>query len=602
MYLSTLKLWNFRKFGGEHFDLNTPHLNVTFSPGVNLLIGENDSGKTAIVDSIKLLLRTHSYEWGIRIQWEDFYQKSTRLRIEAVFEQLSDEEAKNFTEWLDWKGTEEDPIPYLRLVYDVSRNMGELKILPADIRAGSDDDGYLLDASAKEYLKITYLKPLRDAESELVAKKGSRLSQILIGHEAFKNSDEHHLTQLFKETNAGIKLYFVGTDQHGTPLEDLKGKELKILIDGFVKEFYQKDKESQLDISQPNIKEILEKLELSIKGIYSPGLGTLNRLFMAVELLHLNKTNWSGVRLGVVEELEAHLHPQVQMLVIEALDRLVKKNKKDGFMLQLIMTTHSPNIASKVSLNSLILCNSNNVFPMDTGQTLLEPTDTVFLEKFLDVTKANLFFAKGVIFVEGWSEEILLPSLAKKLGINLTEHGISIINVGNTAFLRYSKIFKRRYEPYMSIPVALITDLDLKPDQEAETMAVEGRGNVSKKEIITNDKQIEYDGQSVKTFVSTHWTLEYCLANSPSIGNEFKTIVRTIHSGSNWSDFNSELANKLTSKSLKKTEIAYRLAKALDEDCHRTNADGALDPSITVDEDDEFIGYLIKAIKYACGL
>ena len=40
-----------------------------------------------------------------------------------------------------------------------------------------------------------------------------------------------------------------------------------------------------------------------------------------------------------------------------------------------------------------------------------------FLERFLDVTKANLFFAKGVIMVEGWAEEILIPALAKKLKI-----------------------------------------------------------------------------------------------------------------------------------------------------------------------------------------
>ncbi len=63
--------------------------------------------------------------------------------------------------------------------------------------------------------------------------------------------------------------------------------------------------------------------------------------------------------------------------------------------------------------------------------------------------KANLFFAKGVILVEGWSEEIILPSLAKQLkrqGIikqNLTEAGVSIVNVGSLAFLRYSKIFLR---------------------------------------------------------------------------------------------------------------------------------------------------------------
>ena len=74
------------------------------------------------------------------------------------------------------------------------------------------------------------------------------------------------------------------------------------------------------------------------------GLGTLNRLFMAAELLHLNKEDWHGLRLGLVEELEAHLHPQAQMQVIEALQ------KHD--QIQIILSTHSPNLASKVRLEN----------------------------------------------------------------------------------------------------------------------------------------------------------------------------------------------------------------------------------------------------------
>ncbi len=60
-----LKLWNFRKFGSGSDDLNLdePDLEVPFTQGLNVLIGENDSGKTAIIDAIKLVLLTHSGEW-----------------------------------------------------------------------------------------------------------------------------------------------------------------------------------------------------------------------------------------------------------------------------------------------------------------------------------------------------------------------------------------------------------------------------------------------------------------------------------------------------------------------------------------------------------
>src|SRR5690606_36312053 len=129
--------------------------------------------------------------------------------------------------------------------------------------------------------------------------------------------------------------------------------------------------------------------------------------FMASELLHLNKKDWDGIRLGLIEELEAHLHPQAQMQVIESLQ------KQDN--IQLILTTHSPNLASKVSLNNLIICADCYAFPLGKEYTKLKATDYPFLERFLDVTKSNLFFAKGLIFVEGVSEELILPALTDKL-------------------------------------------------------------------------------------------------------------------------------------------------------------------------------------------
>src|SRR5699024_5835875 len=115
----------------------------------------------------------------IRVDGKDFYDNATRFRIELTFEGLTPDEAKNFTEWLGWSGSGADTKPFLKVNYDVKRQ-GE-KILPSDIKAGVDDDGYLLTAEAKEYLKATYLKPLRDAENELIAKRNSRLSQILLG-------------------------------------------------------------------------------------------------------------------------------------------------------------------------------------------------------------------------------------------------------------------------------------------------------------------------------------------------------------------------------------------------------------------------------------
>ncbi|MGR3302364.1 MAG: ATP-dependent nuclease [Candidatus Scalindua sp.] len=656
MYLSNLKLWNFRKFGStSDFNIKKPDLNLNFKKGLNVLIGENDTGKSAIIDAIKLVLRTHSYEW-LRVTDEDFFQEAERFRIEIQFNDLADEEAKNFTEWLGWAGEGEEAKPFLRLIYDVTIKNG--KIFPSDVCAGVDDEGYQLTTEAREYLKAIYLKPLRDAKAEFVPKKNSRLSQILQGHEAFKGNEEsHYLVNLFNHFNLSIEKYFEAQKPKGDgsesfeDIEDKKGKELKDKIDEIIHELYDRTKNSIFSVSEGKLKNILEKLELSIENEINPGLGTLNRLFMAAELLHLGKPNWNGVRLGLIEELEVHLHPQAQMQIVETMQE--EKN------IQLILTTHSPNLASKVKLENLIICNNNNAFPMGQKYTKLDSTDYSFLERFLDTTKANLFFAKGVILVEGWAEEILLPTLANKMGFNLTEKGVSIVNVANTAFLRYAKIFQRKYEQEfngvkikvekdnngfkffrnnseivenlitekdekeyiewvkvnyteMNIPIAIITDLDVKPNDENSV-----ENGKTKKDSRTERKKKKYKGQKVEPFISPYWTLEYCLGLfktlAPYLFEAVKNaVIEMRNDGKSISELTEDFTQKFNGKEQKeiafeiyndiilknkisKSIIAQQLAHIIDEDLKKKP------PKIAVNEDDEPIKYLIKAIKYACG-
>lgn len=587
MYLSNLKLWNFRKFGStDETDYQTkPHLDLNLTKGLNVIIGENDSGKTAIIDAIKLVLKTHSYDY-IRVDDKDFYKGANRFRIELTFEDLKPEEAKNFTEWLGWIGTGEDAKPFLKLSYDVKHQTD--KIIPTDIKAGIDEEGYLLTAEAKEYLKTTYLKPLRDAENELVAKHNSRLSQILLGDEAFKGKEkDNDLVRIFSGLKEELENYFKGVDNAGQS-KDTEGKQIKDKIDYYIKSFYSKNNESEFESTSTDIKSILEKLTLTLKGEQNPGLGTLNRLFMAAELLHLTKSNWSGLRLGLVEELEAHLHPQAQMQVIEALQKQTN--------IQLILTTHSPNLTSKLKLENLIICNNGNAFPMGNIYTKLELDDYKFLEKFLDTTKANLFFAKGVILVEGWAEEILLPSIAKAIGINLTEKGVSIVNIGHTGFDRYAKIYLRKKGPDMTIPVAVITDSDIREYEKSGDDFVKRDTSTVQQEIQTKLSTInDKSKNNVKYFPAPNWTLEYALFKSASLSTVFQNAVKAIHKGTDGNtDFEKTLATKLINRSLRKTDIAYYIANAIDEDMSKENR-----TIQNVEDENDTINYLVKAIKYA---
>lgn len=581
MYLSELKLWNFRKFGSNspNLDLLQPDIVIPFSKGLNVLIGENDSGKTAIIDAIKLVLDTHSSEW-IRADIDDFHGNSTRLRIECRFDALSDDEAKNFTEWLGINGEGDNAIPYLRVILDATRQ--DDKILPFDIRAGIDEDGYQLTAGARNYLKTTYLKPLRDAKSELMPRKGSRLSQILIGHEAFKNQDESHLLITeFKKFQESVEKYFKGPEGG-----DDKGKLLKGKIEDYLEGFFGQKKNVNFLPVDKKLKDILEILKLTLEE-ENLGLGSHNLLFIAAELLNLERSNWNGLRLGLIEELEAHLHPQAQLKVISYLQELTER---DGGNIQLILTTHSPNLGSKVKLSNLIICCNGRVFPMGFSpkkHTKLDEPDYKFLERFLDVTKANLFFAKGVILVEGWAEELILPSLAKKLDCDLTTNGVSIVNVASTAFLRYSKIFQRTDNTEIDMPVSVVTDLDLKPDEEN---IIEKKEKKTKAKIKDEAIKQKFNGQKVQTFVSPHWTLEYCLAHSEKLGSLFIESVREVYKGIAVGNEIVEIENKLANHNFKnKAEIAQIFAEKL--------KDAAI--SKTDLESDAYIQYLVSAIKYA---
>ena len=149
MYLSELRLWNFRKYTNRDgsIDETKPHLVVPFTKGLNVLIGENDSGKTALIDAIKLVTKTRSMEW-IHLVETDFSLGRDYLRIDVVFADLSDKEAAPFAEKVQIDPETGDVS--LHLVLEASKNAG--KILPYEVKAY---DGTLkpINANEKELIK-----------------------------------------------------------------------------------------------------------------------------------------------------------------------------------------------------------------------------------------------------------------------------------------------------------------------------------------------------------------------------------------------------------------------------------------------------------------
>ena len=253
----------------------------------------------------------------------------------------------------------------------------------------------------------------------------------------------------------------------------------------------------------------------------NPGLGELNLLFIAAELLLLKDDTDGGLKLALVEELEAHLHPQAQLRLISYLQNEYNEND-----VQIIISTHSPILASKINLKNLILMKNGTGYDLAEGRTGLQKGDYLFLQRFLDSTKANLFFAKGIIMVEGDAENILIPAIADILGYPLEKYGISIVNVGSTAFLRYSRIMERKDGNNIGIPVSVVTDCDIKPEYNTDPVTHNEEFNAKETQSVQKqeEKNSRYTTGSIRGFTSPRWTLEYCIALS-SLSDDFHKAV-----------------------------------------------------------------------------
>lgn len=637
MIVSELKLYNFRRFKSVNGD---PGLHITFHKGLNALIGENDSGKTAVIDALKLVLLTQSNDY-IRPADEDFYnafgeEAVTEFKIDCTLSDFTPNEAKNFIEYLNIKKDGELLCYYLQLHY---RAWKEGHRIFQELRVGDVDDGITIDGKARDLLRAMYLKPLRDARREMSAGRGSRISQILLNHPAIKNAEEHKLFQIFRDANTSIENYFT---------EDEEGKVILQTIRENLESFNDQDQpsEAKLKTSDIQLKAILESLSLNAPEI-NPGLGELNLLFIAAELLLLKDDTEGGLKLALIEELEAHLHPQAQLRLISYLQNEYGEND-----VQIIISTHSTILASKINLKNLILMKNGHGYDLTEGKTGLQKGDYLFLQRFLDSTKANLFFAKGIIMVEGDAENILIPVIADILGYPIEKHGISIVNVGSTAFLRYSHIMVRADGSAIGIPVSVITDCDVRPyDVDPITKNKIFNEKRTKSQEVQAEKNQKYTNGSVRGFCSPRWTLEYCLAMS-CLSKDFH---KAVHYGKkilfarehiSLTDQKIEEANRDASmeseqwRSLSPEETAYKMyglmlnddgssalkaivaqclasilrwktsiipygdtqEKMFDIDLYGYKTDNEKQTVIKEKiESDLYIGYIVDAIKYAAG-
>lgn len=151
-----------------------------------------------------------------------------------------------------------------------------------------------------------------------------------------------------------------------------------------------------------------------------------------------------------IEEPEAHLHPILQ--------RLVYRDVITNISQSVILTTHSTHITSITPINYMVhalkINRISSTMKTFIGKEITD-RDKKDIERYIDVSRGEIYFGKGVILVEGIAEEYLIPKFAQLLGTPLDENGIIVCNINSTNFYPYRQFLKN-----LGIPNVIITDGD----------------------------------------------------------------------------------------------------------------------------------------------
>lgn len=565
MYLSKLKISGFRKL--DNFELE-------FRPGLNILVGPNNIGKTAIMDALRALLATE--DGTLRLTDDDLHvapdgvTKEKNIIFQYTFSGLSPQDEADFYQALSPLPLEEDkPQEYvviLNISYTSSQFGGRLR----PRRWCSDNEDLPISNEMLENLRAIYLQPLRDPEHGLRPGRNSQLSKLI--HILSNENEQKEIVDLIegldsslKNTPPFIKTQEAVTNQHNS----MVGVQLK--------------QDIKIKLAQNNFNKIASRLSMLIDNldIYQNGLGYNNLIYMAISLGELTADSNAAYKGLIIEEPEAHLHPQLQAILLRYLEDIENKNNN----VQVFITSHSPNFASIAKIDSIIALykRSNEIRFSLPRSANLDIHKKLKLERYLDATKAELFFANRIIFVEGVAEQLIIPAIAKKLNLSLREYAVSVISVDGLNFDSFLPLFGVSAH---DIPVSVITDSD-----PGKTNYPESNDPVLSSPAAKRIK--EFESGNLKVFLS-HKTFEYDLClnlnNHPILLESLKILHPKIASDLE-ADISNEpnqhkkciiLYNKLI-ESIKKGEYAQILASLIEENKQFSPPE-----------------YIVNAINYVC--
>ncbi|NLU39966.1 MAG: AAA family ATPase [Bacteroidales bacterium] len=514
-------------------------VSVDLEEDITLIIGKNNTGKTSFFEAIRLFTEEGESKLLFE-DFSQFTYQVFKDTYEVYKESLVAGIAEDIKDQLEVKIQNEIPKIQLIIEFEYDKatdSLIELSEFITDLDESRNDASVLIEYAAKDSLRvfqsfdnreekettlIPYLKdnikslytlkcfafdkqtgrtfPIDDSFKRKIQKvvlfeniqamrvlddsKNDRNNSLSIGFSNYYSQRDKSdvnvkaLEKTLKATSGELKdKYNAVLKDIITKLENFGAKSPITIPNISINSEFDSEK-----IMKNNIKYYYKQDEIDLPERYN-GLGYSNLIYMILELesfVEKFKNNKeekiSNFLVVLIEEPEAHMHPQMQQVFIKQAKGIIEDAARKGVKMQLVITSHSSHILSEAGIDEkkgfkrirYFTPSKEKLQAKDFNKLKIEDEKRTvrFLKQYLTLHKSDLFFADKVILVEGLTERILLPQMIKKVVPILESEYVSILEVGGA----YAHKFKEILE-FIETKTLIITDID-SSDDDGEAIPV----------------------------------------------------------------------------------------------------------------------------------